>query len=91
MQSRTVSPARNVPTAAKAEPRILDATHRCDSCGARAYAKADIAIPGGGISELLFCGHHFKQFRERLELVSKSVVDETEFILERKARSAAFV
>ncbi len=36
------------------EARQLDATDRCDSCGAQAYVR--VVLESGG--ELLFCAHH---------------------------------
>jgi hypothetical protein len=34
--------------------KVLNATDRCDSCGAQAYVKVK-----GITGELLFCGHHY--------------------------------
>jgi len=53
----------------------LDATHRCDRCGAQAYVRAmleDWAQP------LLFCGHHFKDHKTKLNELGAWVHDETD-------------
>jgi hypothetical protein len=57
--------------------RRLDASDRCDKgrCGAQAFVIA--IFPGGG--ELLFCGHHGREYDEILKaqaVVVKSYVDE---------------
>lgn len=39
------------------------AVERCDRCGAQAqHAAAKVGMP----SELLFCGHHHREFRDAL-------------------------
>jgi hypothetical protein len=42
----------------------LNATHRCDRCGAQAYLRVE--MPGTGL-ELLWCGHHADEHRAKLE------------------------
>lgn len=42
----------------------LNATHRCDSCGAQ--AKASATSPDA-LSSLLFCGHHTNKHAPGLE------------------------
>ena len=55
-----------------AEPVVLlDATHRCDRCGARAHVVVE--LPTGG--DLLFCGHHFTRHQEALEGRAAVIVD----------------
>ncbi|TCP55211.1 hypothetical protein EV191_102423 [Tamaricihabitans halophyticus] len=44
------------------ERPALSAADRCDRCGAAAGVRA--VLPSGG--ELLFCGHHARQHRDRL-------------------------
>ncbi|MBK0868575.1 MAG: hypothetical protein IJH84_19615 [Saccharopolyspora sp.] len=41
----------------------LTAADRCDRCGAAAKLRA--VLPSGG--ELLFCGHHGREFEPRLK------------------------
>ena len=56
------------------EATPLNAIDRCDRCGAQAYVRATL-LSGG---ELLFCGHHAKEYAEKLKPVSKSIQDETQ-------------
>jgi len=60
-------------------PRALDATDRCDRCGAQAYIRVELA--GGG--ELLFCAHHGRAHEAKLREVAIHVHDETERLHER--------
>lgn len=50
----------------------LTAVDRCDRCGAQAYVR--ILLEGG---ELLFCGHHAKQYDTALRQVAVDIQDET--------------
>lgn len=56
----------------------LNATDRCDECGAQAYIRVELAS-----GELLFCGHHGNEKREALEPIAISWHDETEKLLSR--------
>jgi hypothetical protein len=51
----------------------LTAVDRCDRCGAQAYVRA--LLPSGG--ELLFCGHHGKEYAAGLRAASASISDQT--------------
>jgi hypothetical protein len=53
---------------------LLDATHRCDRCGARAHVVVE--LPTGG--DLLFCGHHFTRHQEALVATDAWIVDTRE-------------
>jgi hypothetical protein len=55
------------------EQNLLNEHDRCDRCGARAYL---VAVFGGG-SLLLFCAHHARRHRPRLETAAVQIVDET--------------
>jgi hypothetical protein len=55
------------------EQTPLNAVDRCDRCGAQAYVRA-VLLNGG---ELLFCGHHAKEYAEKLKPVVKTIQDET--------------
>ena len=55
------------------ETTPLNAVDRCDRCGAQAYVRA-VLLNGG---ELLFCGHHAKEYAEGLKSVVKEIQDET--------------
>lgn len=56
----------------------LNATDRCDECGAQAYIRVELAT-----GELLFCGHHGNEKREALEPIAIAWHDETEKLLSR--------
>lgn len=56
------------------ETTSLTAVDRCDRCGAQAYVRATL-LNGG---ELLFCGHHGKEYAEGLKKVTLKIDDETE-------------
>ena len=45
----------------------LTAADRCDRCGAAALHRVEFVA-----SELLFCGHHYRQHEDRLTLVKES-------------------
>ncbi|MFY9331854.1 MAG: hypothetical protein WAO41_09290 [Candidatus Nanopelagicales bacterium] len=51
----------------------LDATDRCDRCGAQAYVRV-VLLTGG---ELLFCGHHWSRHADSLKDKARDVTDET--------------
>ena len=42
---------------------VLNATDRCDRCGAKASVRA--VMPLGG--ELMFCAHHLSEYRATLD------------------------
>lgn len=52
----------------------LTAVDRCDRCGAQAYMR--VILRSGG--ELMFCAHHAKAHREKLNQVAARIQDETE-------------
>ena len=60
------------------EQTPLTAADRCDRCGAQAYVRATL-LNGG---ELLFCGHHGKEYAEKLKSVSAKIHDETDRLVE---------
>ncbi len=60
------------------ETTPLNAVDRCDRCGAQAYVRA-VMLSGG---ELLFCGHHAKEYAEKLKPVVSHIHDETEKLVE---------
>jgi hypothetical protein len=55
----------------------LSALDRCDSCGAQAYVRVTLAS-----GELLFCAHHAKEVRPKLEPIAVEWHDETARLLE---------
>ncbi len=60
------------------ETTPLNAVDRCDRCGAQAYVRA-VLLSGG---ELLFCGHHAKEYAEKLKPVTSLIQDETDKLVE---------
>lgn len=60
------------------ETTPLRAIDRCDRCGAQAYVRATL-LNGG---ELLFCGHHGKEYAEKLRSVQAKIQDETSRLVE---------
>lgn len=55
------------------EARELNATDRCDSCGAQAYVRVVLESTGG---ELLFCAHHASANEEKLRPLASIWQDE---------------
>ena len=55
------------------EDRTLDASDRCDRCGAQAYLR--VVMSSGG--ELLFCAHHARAHSDKLKQVALKIQDET--------------
>lgn len=59
------------PTAVK-----MSAVDRCDKCGAQAYVK--VTFKQG---HLLFCGHHYKDNRAKLDQVALDVFNTADWIV----------
>lgn len=55
------------------ENKTLDASDRCDRCGAQAYMR--VTLSSGG--ELLFCAHHGRAHQDKLQQVALDIQDET--------------
>jgi hypothetical protein len=60
------------------QPMALTAADRCDVCGAQAYIRVSLAT-----GELLFCAHHGKANKEKLDPIAKAWQDESEKLLSR--------
>ena len=58
------------------EDSHLNASDRCDRCGAQAYVRVTMA---SGF-DLLFCSHHSKEHADKLKQVALTIHDETETI-----------
>ena len=58
------------------EDSQLNASDRCDRCGAQAYVRVTMA---SGF-DLLFCSHHSKEHADKLKQVALKIYDETETI-----------
>lgn len=51
----------------------LNASDRCDRCGAQAYVRAEL----DGIGELLFCAHHARKHSDKLREIATTIHDES--------------
>lgn len=60
-------------TAVAEQASALNATDRCDRCGAQAYVRAELSNGG----ELLFCAHHARAHEEKLREIAAQIHDET--------------
>lgn len=58
----------------------LSASDRCDRCGAQAYVRVKLAT-----GELLFCGHHSKEYAVSLKRVAVEIEDQTDRLVESPA------
>ena len=58
------------------EDAALNASDRCDRCGAQAYVR--VTMTSG--FELLFCAHHSKEHADKLKQVALTIHDETQRI-----------
>ena len=56
--------------------RVLTAEDRCDACNAQAKVIATFLN-----GELMFCGHHAKEFRLKLKNQSVSFYDPDDFLV----------
>jgi hypothetical protein len=66
-------------------PNPLTAVDRCDRCGAQAYIR--VMLTTGG--ELLFCGHHGRQYDDGLRKIAADIHDETDRLSGTTATAAA--
>lgn len=72
-------PADDIITEQNSRPS-LTAMDRCDRCGARAYVAANVSG-----TELMYCGHHARQYEPRLREIASSWRDEREQLAPWKA------
>lgn len=61
------------PTLSPTQHEPLTAYDRCDRCG----AQGRIRVVLGSGSDLIFCGHHAREYEVKLRDVGEIVVDET--------------
>ena len=66
------------------ETDTLNATDRCDSCGSQAYVWLN-----GVTGDLLFCGHHFNKYEDKLRAYAFEIVDERYKLGIKRESSAA--
>ena len=62
----------------------MNATDRCDSCGAQAYVWVN-----GIAGDLLFCGHHFAKSEDKIRAYAFEVIDERHKLDVKRESSAA--
>jgi len=62
----------------------MNATDRCDSCGAQAYVWVN-----GIAGDLLFCGHHFAKSEDKIRAYAFEVIDERHKLEVKRESSAA--
>ena len=71
-------------TAAPKRVWVLNAAHRCDACGSRAYVylvlKVTERLPDGG--SLLLCAHHARQHWPKVKHLVWMFIDESAHLLE---------
>jgi len=58
------------------EGSALDASDRCDRCGAQAYVR--VTMSSG--FELFFCAHHSREHADKLKQVALKIHDESQRI-----------
>ena len=51
---------------------MTDTSRRCDQCGVQAYWSAWIDM-----TELTFCGHHFRKGEAKLRDIAMTIIDHT--------------
>ena len=54
----------------------LTVMDRCDRCGAQAYVRVELA----STADLIFCGHHAKQYEDSLFEIAIAIYDETSLL-----------
>ena len=60
-------------TVTPAPAAVLTMNDRCDRCGSQAYVCARLSSG----SELLFCGHHARQYGSELRKIAVTISDQT--------------
>ena len=68
--------ARPVVNASVLEGAALNASDRCDRCGAQAYVR--VTMSNG--FDLYFCAHHSKEHADKLKQVALKIHDESQRI-----------
>lgn len=74
----TTTPEDSTVDEVQSQPQLTSAD-RCDSCGAQAYVRVEVAT-----GELLFCAHHGKKYHEKLTQIAHSWHDETDRLFEEQ-------
>lgn len=84
--SNTATLTKPTGTVKPLKTNTLNATHRCDRCGAAAFVQVNMNVserlPEGG--HLLFCGHHYNKYEVGLMEFTESVTDERHKLVQNK-------
>jgi len=62
----------------------MNATHRCDRCGAQAYVRILLRSR----QDLLFCAHHYRQHASALAEVAIAIQNETQRLAQGGCRGS---
>jgi len=65
------------------EERQLRVVDRCDSCGSQAFVLVKLLS-----GELVFCGHHYNKYSDKLNHSSYEIVDERHYINQKPSQSS---
>lgn len=65
------------------QERILNLQDRCDACQAQAFVQVNLLN-----GQLLFCGHHYHKYSEKLNNSAYEIVDEREHINAKPSQSS---
>jgi hypothetical protein len=58
------------------DEQSLTTEDRCDRCGSQAYVRATLEAG----TELLFCGHHWREHGDKVRTLAVTIHDETPFL-----------
>lgn len=56
---------------------LLNASDRCDQCGAQAYVRIEFAPRPNRRMELFLCGHHYHRGEVKIRQTATAIQDET--------------
>lgn len=59
----------------EAKVQVLKVSDRCDGCGSQAFVWVN-----GVNGDLLFCGHHFAKYEDKLREYAFEIIDERDNI-----------
>lgn len=65
--TEVTTPEAETETVEESFYRELNATDRCDTCGAQAFHLVVIPHSGDKLTEMIFCNHHFNKYDKLAE------------------------
>lgn len=65
------------------EQRQLKVIDRCDACGSQAFVLVKMLS-----GELMFCGHHYNKYSNKLNSNSYEIIDERHYINAKPSQSS---